>query len=68
MQSMSARTSSFVPKKLGRSSRMPLRVAVSFVYLPGIWTLLAHITPVVTDPEDPRFDLEKLVSSWEAQS
>lgn len=47
---------------------MPLRVAVSFVYLPGIWTLLAHITPVVTDPEDPRFDLEKLVSSWEAQS
>ena len=24
--------------------------------------------PVVTDPEDPRFDLEKLVASWEAQS
>jgi len=23
---------------------------------------------VVTDPEDPRFDLEKLIASWEAQS
>ena len=25
-------------------------------------------TQVVTDPEDPRFDLEKLIASWEAQS
>jgi len=25
-------------------------------------------TPVVTDPDDPRFDLEKLIASWEAQS
>jgi len=23
---------------------------------------------VVTDPEDPRFDLEKLVAKWEAES
>ena len=28
---------------------------------------LTH-TPVVTDPDDPRFDLEKLIASWEAQS
>ena len=29
-----------------------------------------RLTPtlVVTDPEDPRFDLEKLIASWEAQS
>lgn len=28
------------------------------------------LTPalVVTDPDDPRFDLEKLIASWEAQS
>lgn len=25
-------------------------------------------TLVVTDPEDPRFDLEKLIASWETQS
>lgn len=23
---------------------------------------------VVTDPEDPRFDLEKLIAKWEAES
>ena len=25
-------------------------------------------SPVITDPEDPKFDLEKLVQSWEKQS
>ena len=25
-------------------------------------------TLVVTDPDDPRFDLENLIASWEAQS
>ena len=25
-------------------------------------------TTVVTDPEDPRFDLEKLIAKWEAES
>lgn len=24
--------------------------------------------PVVTDPEDPRFDLEKLFAKWESES
>ena len=27
-----------------------------------------NVTIVVTDPEDPRFDLEKLIAKWEAES
>ncbi|KAL1749212.1 hypothetical protein HDZ31DRAFT_27948 [Schizophyllum fasciatum] len=28
----------------------------------------AHPPPVVTDPEDPRFDLEKLFAKWEKEA
>jgi hypothetical protein len=34
LQSMSVRTSSFAPRRLGRSGRRLLKVAVSFVYPP----------------------------------
>lgn len=68
MQSMSVRTSSFAPKKLGRGSRSLLKAAVSFLSPLSIWALLTHVKSVVTDPEDPRFDLEKLIASLEAQS
>ena len=31
-------------------------------------TLPSFSFPVVTDPEDPRFDLEKLIAKWESES
>lgn len=33
-----------------------------------VWLLLLSTRPVVTDPEDPKFDLEKLVQHWEKQN
>lgn len=26
-----------------------------------------HILPVITDPDDPKFDLEKLLAKWEKE-
>ena len=31
-------------------------------------TQTAIVLVVVTDPEDPRFDLEKLIAKWEKES
>jgi hypothetical protein len=45
---------------------------VSFVTLESsfkyICNILTHSSLVVTDPEDPQFDLEKLISKWESES
>lgn len=30
--------------------------------------LTRNLSTVVTDPEDPRFDLEKLIAKWEKES
>jgi F-type H+-transporting ATP synthase subunit e len=40
----------------------------SWSTLPASICLWFTPAPVVTDPEDPRFDLEKLIASLEAQS
>ena len=38
-------------------------------FLPGVIIILAsHTRPVITDPEDPNFDLEKLFAKWEADA
>ena len=45
----------------------------SLLYCPflnefGAYAYDRSFTSVVTDPEDPRFDLEKLIAKWEAES
>lgn len=41
-----------------------LKALIDIVSLP----LSASSPPVITDPEDPKFDLEKLIQSWEKSS
>lgn len=30
--------------------------------------VLTYLSVVITDPEDPRFDIDKLVAKWESES
>lgn len=60
-------------RRRGRRSRKLQKTAVSIAYsFVGIILLFANfgatVLVVVTDPEDPRFDLEKLIAKWEKES
>ena len=64
------------PRKHGRGSKKPARtrtaVRIQYFYeiinCSRIPEMLTVPFAVVTDPEDPKFDLEKLVAKWEQES
>lgn len=51
-----------------KSSFYFARMVLRCVMHVGCHVLTRILFPVVTDPEDPRFDLEKLIAKWEKEA